>query len=744
MCLFGLSTAGNVYITDGDAQVLVYFLFVGLICGGLISHMLSRYRLDIPYTVVVFFWGGCMLSVSNAVELGSLGKSIESWRKIDPTMTLYLFLPILVFGEAMRLSWFQFKTGFIQAFIMAVPGVIVATYLMALFTWLTVPYDWGWNISVILGSILASTDTAAVLAVLKTAGASSKLTILVTGESLFNDGMAMVLFSLAFDRTKGQHRDVPRYLLNMLLWSPCVGVALGLAGVSLMSIAKRTLSKGEVTFQLVVTVSCAYLTFYFADYAYGGSGILACCSAGIMFARLGQPLVLEPDTMENVWAFLEWMVNTLLFEIAGMVVADSVWAATTGKDWVYVLVLYVGMNAVRGATLALLFPALSRVGMRCQVADALFMSWAGLRGALGIALALIVQGNTAHSNLNDNDADRILFYVCGMATLTLLVNATTCKYALDRLGLLPEDTLEKKMVLAQVVVGLKTAVLEEVYRMDEVMGIGNVQEVIKYSTLLRENRDSDLLMAATPVRMLSVDPTAGISLDLVRYVRTVFLTGVRAQYWAQIADGYLLRKHTATKCLLFSVDLAMDRVHINGASDWRWLRKEKLSLPFLVGTLIPWLYRIPGCRTRCAQVLSAHEETRVYVLTNFINAHVAAQRLLPRSMGMLEGSSPRPEQLVVIRESERAVRMHVLSVCFNRDCRLQVRQAKARLAGIREECVNTVVTQQAARVMLQLQATRMFDMVREGLVVPQDSEAFLALVRQDMDNLDAARIDDFK
>ena len=226
----------------------------------------------------------------------------------------------------MRLSWFQFKTGFSQAFIMAVPGVIIGTYMMALFTWITVPYDWSWNISVILGSILASTDTAAVLAVLKTAGASSKLTMLVTGESLFNDGMAMVLFNLYFDRSKGQHRDVVRYLFNMLMWSPFVGVILGLAGVSLMSIAKRSLSKSDVTFQITVTVSCAYLTFFFADYAYGGSGILACCSAGIMFARLGQPVVLEPETMDNVWAFLEWAANTLLFEIAGMVVADRVWA----------------------------------------------------------------------------------------------------------------------------------------------------------------------------------------------------------------------------------------------------------------------------------------------------------------------------------------------------------------------------------------------------------------------------------
>ena len=200
--------------------------------------------------------------------------------------------------------------------------------------------------------------------------------------------------------------------------------------------------------------------------------------------------------------------------------------------------------------------------------------------------------------------------------------------------------------------------------METCMGIENIRDVIQYSTLLREDRDSDIIMPAMPRVMLSADPTAGISEELVKYVRTVFLTGVRAQYWKLIANGYLLRKHSATKCLLFSVDLAIDRVHLNGASDWRWLKKEKLGLPLHLGVLIPWLHRIPGFRTLCARMIYLHEESRVYILTNFINAHTAAQNLLPKSMGLIgEDSSPRPEQLLVIRESERAVSM-VLMVGF--------------------------------------------------------------------------------
>jgi hypothetical protein len=74
----------------------------------------------------------------------------------------------------------------------------------------------------------------------------------------------------------------------------------------------------------------------------------------------------------------------------------------------------------------------------------------------------------------------------------------------------------------------------------------------------------------------------------------------------------------------------------------------------------------------------------------------------------------------------------------------QVGQAKRHLKSIKRECVSTVVAQQAARVMLQLQASLMYGLVDEGLVVPQDSESFFNLLKADMDSLDQARLSDFK
>ena len=82
--------------------------------------------------------------------------------------------------------------GFLQSVLLAGPGVVIGAVLMGVFAKFMLPYDWSWNLAMVFGSILSATDPVAVVALLKSAGASPKLTILIVGESLLNDGTAMV------------------------------------------------------------------------------------------------------------------------------------------------------------------------------------------------------------------------------------------------------------------------------------------------------------------------------------------------------------------------------------------------------------------------------------------------------------------------------------------------------------------------------------------------------------------------
>ena len=88
-------------------EVLLVFMFCGMLLGALITHVLSRTQLNVPYTVVVFIVGVLLFVVIDKCgDFGQLEDSVRRWKNIDPELLLYLFLPALLFGEAMNLSWY--------------------------------------------------------------------------------------------------------------------------------------------------------------------------------------------------------------------------------------------------------------------------------------------------------------------------------------------------------------------------------------------------------------------------------------------------------------------------------------------------------------------------------------------------------------------------------------------------------------------------------------------------------------
>jgi NhaP-type Na+/H+ or K+/H+ antiporter len=125
---------------------------------------------------------------------------------MDAELFLFIFLPPLVFGEAMTQNMFHLRKAAGQAFLLAGPGVVIGTFLFAALTKLILPasYHWSWTYCLLFGSILSATDTVSVLSLLHSAATSPKLTIVIVGESLANDGTAMILFSLFLQALQGE------------------------------------------------------------------------------------------------------------------------------------------------------------------------------------------------------------------------------------------------------------------------------------------------------------------------------------------------------------------------------------------------------------------------------------------------------------------------------------------------------------------------------------------------------------
>merc|ERR1740138_1302534 len=157
------------------------------------------------------------------VVWSSFDKAVALWATADPHLILFIFLPPLVFGEAMSLNVSLVKACFKQCMLLAGPGVLIGTFLTGVAGKFVLPYGWDWNTCLLFGSILSATDPVAVVAIFNSLGVSPRLTMLISGESLFNDGTAYVVFQLMMDVCQGVQPTISQvvaFFLRMTTLGP--------------------------------------------------------------------------------------------------------------------------------------------------------------------------------------------------------------------------------------------------------------------------------------------------------------------------------------------------------------------------------------------------------------------------------------------------------------------------------------------------------------------------------------------
>lgn len=210
---------------ESSGEALVMFAFFGIATGALVTYALDRLKLNLPYTVVLLLVGfavGILHTHAEEFRWGDYGKGLRSWQSIDPELIFYSFLPILIFGDAQSLNWHHVKASLSQSALLAGPGVLLVAFGTGMFMYFAMPLGWTWHLCMLFGAVLSATDPVAVVALLNDAGAPTSLTILIIGESLLNDGTAIVLFKLYFNMMEGKaypSGDVLLYFLRMILGS---------------------------------------------------------------------------------------------------------------------------------------------------------------------------------------------------------------------------------------------------------------------------------------------------------------------------------------------------------------------------------------------------------------------------------------------------------------------------------------------------------------------------------------------
>ncbi len=344
--------------------LVILLLFIATIVG-----ILSQ-RSRLPYPIGLVLAGLLLAPFEQLPILDDLKLSI------GPELILGLLVPPLVFEAAFHLKLDEFRQNLKTILLLAIPGVALTTLivggLISMTTGLTL------SAAMLFGAIVSATDPVAVIALFRTMGVPKRLRVLLEGESLLNDGTAIVVFNIVLGLVlSGGTFALTNMLANFTLVAGggvLVGAVLGLL-VSLL-ISRITLPVIEAT----LTTILAYGAYSVAELI-GVSGVLAVVAAGVVGGNFGKQRM-APTTqivVTNLWEFAAFIANSFVFLVIGLEIRLSIFATHfSAVLWAIVAVVVARFVIVFGLTWIEKTPwSWQRV-----------LFWGGLRGAISLALVL--------------------------------------------------------------------------------------------------------------------------------------------------------------------------------------------------------------------------------------------------------------------------------------------------------------------------------------------------------------------
>merc|ERR1719487_1405257 len=596
-----------------------------------------------------------------------------------------------------------------QIMILACPGVVLGTVLTAGVAMFILPYGWDMPVSMAFGAILSATDPVAVVALFKTLGVSPKLTMLISGESVCNDGTAVVIFLLFYKIALGgtfTPYKMMTFLGNMTAVGPALGAALGAITVGWLGLATRKHAEEDNTVQVMLTILCAYVSFYLAESVFPTSGVLTCVAAATVMANVGLQRISHLHTVEVVWNVFEYVANTLIFILAGLIVGGIVVErqdVITQQDYLWLFFLYLILLIIRAIVVFSCFPLLRVMGAGMTWQEAVVSTWSGLRGAVGLSLALIMD---LEPRIDRTKSTRILFFVGGIAALTLLVNGSTTRYLLQYLKVGMTTNLKEQM-LKDVRSRMESRIKKELDNLAvtprfEGADIKAVQEAL----LPREEELPTIEELSEPV----LDP------ERLKFLREIHLQVARKAYQENIEDGTLSGLSSIVSTLVSSVDEALEETQIRtGLHDWEILEAKLVNqqglLSFADIMLKLWPVETGRSSIREASSVQA-DENKAVALLNFMHAQLVAQKRVPQFFGTTDDPDS-PEERQVTKESQE-----------------QVEKAENVLATLPPQAVMLTRSKMLTAKLLTSEAEAILHMDELGILKPKDSSQMLSVVHE--------------
>ncbi|MCP4250492.1 MAG: sodium:proton antiporter [bacterium] len=420
------SAAGNAASTaESGSSIPAETAVVSMLVVASAVAMLVR-RIKLPYTIALVVAGVALGAVRGLLPPDTLSLHLSE------ELLMGVFLPALLFEAAFHLDLADFRANVRAILLLALPGVglgivLVGAGFTAVLPWFGM--EMGFLIACLLGSMLAATDPVSVIALFKELGAPKRLAVIMEGESLLNDGVAVVAFGalaaaagLDAHATQVDFAWVVRFMVLEIGGGLAIGLAVGALVSLILSLVDDHLI--EITLTTIVAYGC-----YLLAVRIHASPVIAVVAAGMMCGNLGAARGMSPATRVAVisfWEYAVFAVNSIVFLLIGAEIdlnrlVDVLPAAAA---------VFVILTAVRALVVWSIAPL---VAHREGVFDAGWrpvLTWGGLRGGISMVLALVIAQQASFAQ-----GESIRDLVFAVVLIILLVQGPTIGPLLKRFGL---------------------------------------------------------------------------------------------------------------------------------------------------------------------------------------------------------------------------------------------------------------------------------------------------------------------
>ena len=374
-------------------------------------------RINIPFTVILATAGLMVTELGADLAISQLiaGEGFEN-------LVLNLFLPILIFEAALMLSTREFMRNLVPIGALATVALAISAVVVGFAMNLTV----GLSITVALlfGVIISATDPVAVVAIFRELGVPDRLLTIVEGESMVNDGVAIVLSQILVGAATGVALSVTDGIIEFVrvfVGGVLIGGVIGVVAVLLLPLLGRLPAAA-------MSIAVAYGSYVLADRFLGFSGVMATVAAGVVMGSMTESRANREvrEILHEFWDALAYIANALLFLFIGLPLDFSLIGENLGTIGIATLAVLVA----RPLAIVPLVWVLERLRVvrKVGIRNSGVLVWGGLRGGVALALALALPPNVP-------EKATIVAATGGVVLATLLLNATTIRTLVHALGL---------------------------------------------------------------------------------------------------------------------------------------------------------------------------------------------------------------------------------------------------------------------------------------------------------------------